>query len=56
MCNNIYDINIKEHVGRFIGKTNTIYVMLDVVIVVLLLTFIEPFAWTYMAVKYIDHK
>ena len=50
--NNIYDRNIKEQVCRFICKTNTIYVILDPVIVVLLLTFIEPFVWTYMAVNY----
>ena len=28
------------------------YMILDGVIVVLLLTFIEPFVWTYMAVNY----
>ena len=31
------------------------YIILDDVIVVLLLTFIEPFVWTYMAMNY-EHK
>ena len=33
-------------------KQMQFYVILDVVIVVLLLTFIELFVWTYMAVNY----
>ena len=33
-------------------KQMQFYVILDAVIVVLLLTFIEPFVWTYMAVNY----
>ena len=33
-------------------KQMQFYVILDVVIVVLLLTFMELFVWTYMAVNY----
>ena len=33
-------------------KHCTRYVILDDVIVVLLLTFIEPFVWTYMVMNY----
>ena len=33
-------------------KQMQLYVILDAVIVVLLLKFIEPFVWTYMAVNY----
>ena len=33
-------------------KQMQLYVILDVVIVVLLLTFIELFVWTYMTVNY----
>ena len=38
--NTIYDINIKEHVCRLIGKKMQFYLILDAVIVVLLLTLI----------------
>ena len=33
-------------------KQIQLYVILDAVTVVRLLTFIEPFVWTYMAVNY----
>ena len=33
-------------------KQMQFYVILDVVIVVLLLTFIEPYVWTYVTVNY----
>ena len=52
ISNNIYDRILRNMCVDSLVKQMQFYVILDVVIVVLLLTFIELFVWTYMPVNY----
>ena len=52
ISNNIYDRNIKEHVCRFIGKTNAILCDFGYGDSSTLVNIHRTSLWTYMAVNY----
>ena len=52
ISSNIYDRKSRNMCVDSLVKQIQHYLILDVVMVILLLTFIKPFVWTYMAVNY----